>query len=163
MESKIRIKVGTIEVEFEGSEEYLRDQLPSLIELLVSMSPEEQQFAEEEEEEEVLPETTDSSKKTLQLTTNTIAAKLGVKSGPDLILAVCAHLSLVKGADTFHRKNILAEMKLASNYYKKTHGKNLSQSLKSLIRDGKLIESAQDVYAIEAETKKWLEEQLRGL
>lgn len=161
MECKIRIKVGTIEVEFEGGEGYLRDQLPSLIELLVAMSAEEQ-YLTEEEEGEILPESLDASKKKLQLTTNTIAAKLGVKSGPDLVMAACAYLSLVKGAETFHRKNILAEMKLATNYYKVSHSKNLSHSLKSLIKEGKLIERAQDVYALEAETKSWLEEKLSG-
>jgi len=32
--SKIRIKVGNAEIEFEGSEDYMRQELPALIELL---------------------------------------------------------------------------------------------------------------------------------
>ena len=159
--SKIKLKVGQVEVEFEGSESYLKEQLPSLVELLCSYAPEETHDFEVEEED-ILPESKDPAKKKFELTTNTIAAKLNVNSGPELVLAACAHLSLVKGADTFHRKNILAEMKLASNYYKKTHGKNLSQSLKALIRDGKIIESTQDVYALNASTKKTLETRLSG-
>ena len=159
--SKIKLKVGKVEIEFEGSESYLREQLPSLVELLCSYAPEEAHDLEVEEDD-VLPESKDPAKKKFELTTNTIAAKLNVNSGPDLVLAACAHLSLVKGADTFHRKNILAEMKLASNYYKKTHGKNLSQSLKALIRADKVIESAQDVYALDASTKKTLETKLSG-
>jgi hypothetical protein len=34
MTSKIRIKLGTTEIEFEGSEDYMRQDLPDLIERL---------------------------------------------------------------------------------------------------------------------------------
>ena len=96
------------------------------------------------------------------MTTNTIASKLSVKTGNDLVIAACAHLTFVKGADTFTRSNILAEMKLASNYYKATMRKNLSNILKTLINQNKLLETAKDTYALEASLKTQLGSQLNA-
>lgn len=160
MASKVRIKAGAIEVEFEGSEEYMKDELPSLVELLYSLNP--SISSEKEEESEELAPSTDQSKKKFQMTTNTIAAKLNAKKGGDLVLAACAHLTLVKGADTFTRSNILAEMKLASNYYKETMCSNLSSSLKTLVGSNKLLETSKDTFALQANTKTELEAKLNA-
>lgn len=160
MTSKVKIKAGSIEVEFEGSEDYMKDELPALVELLYSLSPS-KELAEEEESIE-LQASTDTSKKRLQITTNTIAAKLNAKKGADLVLAACAHLALVKGAETYTRSNILAEMKLANNYYKTTMNKNLSGSLKTLVNKSKLLETATDTYALHATTKTTLETTLNA-
>lgn len=160
MTSKVKIKAGAIEVEFEGSEEYMKDELPALVELLYSLGPID--TTEEESEPEELAVSSDKSKQKLQLTTNTIASKLNVKKGNDLVIAACAHLTFVKGADTFTRNNILAEMQLASNFYKVNMRKNLSNSLKTLINQNKLLETAKDTYAIEASLKDQLGKQLNA-
>jgi hypothetical protein len=139
--SKIRIKLGNIEIDFEGTEEYIRGDLPSLLELICTYSVTSENSLEADidvEEAEELPANPDPTKQRIEMTTNTIAAKLNVKTGSDLVLAACAHLCLVKGADTFERKNILAEMQTASNYYQQNHSKNLSKSLSSLVKDNKL-------------------------
>jgi hypothetical protein len=160
MTSKVKIKAGSIEVEFEGSEEYMKDELPALVELLYSLSPADD-FAEEEDSVE-LQATTDTSKQKLQMTTNTIAAKLNAKKAGDLILAACGHLDLVKGASTYTRSNILAEMKLATNYYKATMTKNLSGSLKTLVKQNKLLETSTDTYALDANAKTTIETTLNA-
>jgi hypothetical protein len=151
MECKIRIRVGNIEVEYEGAEAYLKNDLPNLIEYLAGL-PVGDEPAAEPEEEEVLPPTSDLSKKKLELTTNSIAGMLNAKSGPDLVLAACAHLHLVKGAETFHRKNILAEMRSANNYFTRSSAGNFSKSLSSLVKDRKLMERTEDTYALDAKT-----------
>lgn len=158
MTSKIRIKVGAAEIEFEGSEEYMREELPRLVELLGDLTPTRQQ----EEDAEILPPSDDPKKRKLELTTNTIATKLNVNSGSELVLAACAHLCFVKGADTFKRANILAEMKLASNFYKQTYSNNLSSALQTLVKSEKLLETAQDTYALVAKEKVRLEAVLSG-
>lgn len=160
MTSKVKIKAGSIEVEFEGSEEYMKDELPALVELLYSLSPLDETSDEEDSIE--LQASTDTSKQKLQMTTNTIAAKLNAKKGGDLILAACAHLALVKGADTYTRSNILAEMKLATNYYKTTMNKNLSASLKTLVKQSKLLETSTDTYALHASAKTTIETTLNA-
>lgn len=160
MTSKVKIKAGSVEVEFEGSEEYMKDELPVLVELLYSLSP--NINSGEEEESVELQATTDTTKQKLQMTTNTIAAKLNVKKGGELILAACAHLALVKGADKYTRSNILAEMKLATNYYKSTMNNNLTTSLKTLVQQGKLLETSTDTYALHANTKTTIETTLNA-
>jgi len=160
MTSKVKIKAGSIEIEFEGSEEYMKDELPALVELLYSLPPVSPSTDEEEAVE--LQASTDTSKQKLQMTTNTIAAKLNVKKDSDLLLAACAHLALVKGADTYTRSNILAEMKLATNYYKSTMTKNLSATFKGLVKQGKILETATDTYALHATTKTTIETTLNA-
>jgi hypothetical protein len=151
MTSKIRIKVGNTAIEFEGSEDYMRQDLPILIERLSEISP--TGDVDEEEPAEVLPPSDDPSKKKLELTTNTIATMLDAKTGTDLALAACAHLCLVKGVDSFMRTHILGEMKLANNFYKKSYGANLSNYLKTLVSNSKILETAQDTYALNATEK----------
>ena len=160
MTSKVKIKAGSIEVEFEGSEEYMKDELPALVELLYSLGP--MESSESEEEALELPASSDTSKQKIQMTTNTIASKLGVKSGNELVMAACAHLTFAKGVDTFSRGNILAEMKLASNFYKANMRSNLSSTLKTLLKQNKLLETSTDTYALEASIKSQLESQLNG-
>lgn len=160
MTGKIRIKVGSTEIDFEGSEEYMRDELPRLLELLNDFSP--QIGIADDEVSEVLTPSDDPKKHKLALTTNTIATKLGSHSGSGLVLAACVHLCLVKGADTFKRANILAEMKLASNYYKQTYSNNLSTALQTLVKGEKLLETAQDTYALVAKEKARVEAELSG-
>ena len=116
LNGKIAIKLGKLEIEFSGSEDYIRNGLPELIDLLFSYPLEDCEDDDDNtvlssaEEAEELPENPDPAKRKLQMTTNSISARLAAKTGPDLVLAACAHLTLVKGADTFERKNILAEM-----------------------------------------------------
>ena len=160
MTSKVRIKAGTVEVDFEVSEEYMKDELPALIEMLCSLNSVD--LDESEEDSQELPPSTDPNKQKLQLSTNTIASKLDVKKDGDLVLAACAHLSLVKGADTFTRSNILAEMKLATNFYKKNMTKNLSRSFKQLISHDKLLETSTGTFALPANIKAEFEAKLSG-
>lgn len=158
--SKINLKLGSLEIDFEGTEEYIRNDLPSLLGLMCEYFTLERNSANSEtsfEEAEELLATPDPTNQRVQMTTNAIAARLDVKTGSDLVLAACAHLCLVKGAETFERKNILAEMQTASNYYSQTHSKNLSSSLLSLAKANKLIERSKDNYALTAKTKSELE------
>ena len=159
MESKIRVKIGTIEVEYEGSQDYIKDGLQDLLETLLSSLPEDQ-LSEPVETEEPLSETPDPTKVKLEMTTNAISAKLKVSSATDLIIAACAHLTFVKGADSFKRSNMLAEIKTATNYYKKSFTNNLSKYLGTLVKSGKIIERAKDTYALDSKERIRLEKEL---
>jgi hypothetical protein len=160
MTSKVRIKMGPIEVDYEGSEEFLKEEL---VNLLTSVS---KLYKESGMASAVL--TPDSggagsgsgAAKTVQGTSATIAAKLGVDSGPDLVMAACARLTFVLRKQAFSRKEILEEMKTASGYYKKSYSNNLSTYLQGLVSDGKLLETSTDNYSLNSPTKSNLEERL---
>jgi len=160
--SKIRIKLGKLEIKFEGSESFLENHIQNLVELLASVTPIESESEIEEEESELLEEKESSKTKKIDMSTSTIANKLGAASGRDLVLAACAHLHLVKGHEKYERKNILAEMKTATSYYKKTYTNNLTAMLQRLVKSGELNEIGENVYALEAKKAKGLESSLSG-
>ncbi|WP_422083828.1 hypothetical protein [Ulvibacterium sp.] len=166
MNHNIRIKIGSIEIEYEGTEDYLKNDLPSLIDKLVALKG----IQSEESASESTNENAENSSDTkaekgngqLQMSINSISAKLDVKSGSDLIIASAAHLTLVQNKETFQRQDILNEMKKASNYYKKSHRGNLTSLLKTLVTSHKLIERKTGTYAISATILKSLKSTLNA-
>jgi hypothetical protein len=152
MSSKIRIKVGDIEVEYEGAEDFLKKELPELLKAVSNL-----QYVPPHLR---TPGSGGFSKDDIKLTTSNIAAKLNCKSGPDLVMAACAHLYFVEKKDTFERKTILREMKRATSYYKSSYSNNLSSSLKSLVEDDKLTEPSTNVFSLHANTVKDLHARL---
>ncbi len=145
--SRIRIKLGGLEIEFEGTEAYLEKNLPELVEMLATIEPPEN-YDEEDTEGELLEASGDKSKQKLDMSTSMIANKLNANSGGALILAACAHLHLVKGHDKYTRSNILAEMQTATSYYKATYSKNLSNYFKALVKSGDLNELGEKTYSL---------------
>ena len=155
MNSKIRIKLGPIEVEYEGSEAFLKEELPQLLKAVSDL------YSKSNLVKEFNPDGgTPPPSGTLQGTTGTIAAKLAVKQGPDLILAAAARLSFVLGKSAFSRQEIIDEIKSANAYYKKSYLANLTQSLNNLMKDGKLLEPSTGTYSLSATTQADLKARL---
>ena len=92
--------------------------------------------------------------------TNTIAAHLGASSGPELAMAAAAHLAFVKKQDKFTRREIDAEMKSATTYYKRNMSSNLSSELNALVNGKRLNKIQKDVYAFSANERSVLEAKL---
>lgn len=159
MTSRIRIKMGPIEVECEGTEDFLKEEFPKLLEKVSNIYASNSLHIPSET---VLPGTDSSISKpgAVQFSTATIAAKINCSSGPDLIIAASAHLTFVKGMNTFSRKQILDEIRTATAYYKKSYSKNLSSYLHRLVAKGELVESGSGQYALSAPTRSRLEKQL---
>jgi hypothetical protein len=159
MTSKIKIKLGPVEVEYEGSEEFLKKELPDLLSAISQLYKESgistlptPAFGEQHPIGQL-----GGSSSTVVGTTGTIAAKMSVSSGPELAIAAAARLMLGLGQGSFTRDQLLTEMKNASSYYKKSYGSNLSNILGRLVKSGKLVETAKDTYALSASTKSDLE------
>ena len=106
--------------------------------------------------------TNDFVKPLIEATTGSIAAKLSVKSGPELILAAAARLTIVACTAKFSRQKLAEEMKTAAAYYKATYMGNLTASLNGLVKDGKLNEPSLGNYALSADTLKNLEQRIVG-
>lgn len=153
MTGKIHIKVGAIEIEYEGNEEFIKNDLLTFLEKVAEVL-----------NVKIIPSIPTESKTQLQsglqLTTSSIATKLNVKSGADLILAACVHLHFIKGKSSFSRQDILSEMQTASNYYKQTYGKHLTEYLSGLQKSNKLIENTPNIYAIHVNELQGLEKTL---
>ena len=149
-ESKIRIKFGNIEIEHEGTEAFIKTELPELVKAFIAI------LNDSVADGSILNAPTpiiapiaiqQAAGGTINLTTNNIAVKLGCKNATDLIISACAHLHFVKGKNLFTRDEILTEMKTAPSFFDENGRKNLTQNLKSLLRADKLNEPGTDKYA----------------
>ncbi|MFH1115530.1 MAG: hypothetical protein V1792_16600 [Pseudomonadota bacterium] len=169
MDIKIRMKMGDIEIEYEGPGDYLRKGIADMVAATDALQErgsfrpemeeeeEEMETAAEEEDEEVSP---DSEKQPLPISVSSIAKTLRCTTGQDLVVAACASLMLVKQEDVFSREQIRLEMKEAGRYYKENYRKSLSKYLRALVRSGVLLEVDNNTYSIPAGTLAQLEEML---
>jgi hypothetical protein len=161
MTSRIRIRMGPIEVECEGTEDFLKGEFPKLLEKVSGIY---ESSGLHIPSEELPPGTDDLTSKpgAVQWSTETIAGKINCSSGRDLVIAASAHLTFVQGMGTFSRQQIRDEMKTAAAYYKKSYSNNLSAYLRRLVADNDLVEAASGQYALSAPTRNRLEKQLAG-
>jgi len=155
MESKIRIKIGPIEVEYEGSQDFMKKELLDLIRTVSDLYTSSNLDREQKEG----GAEGQGQGQGIQMSTSAIAAKLSCKSGTDLAIAAAAHLTLVKKTKVFSRKALLKEMQTASSYYKTSYGANLTSTLNSLLKS-KFNEPSSGNYALTATTKEELRSRL---
>lgn len=155
--SKIKIKLGAIEVEYEGSESFLKEELPALLEAVSHL------YSQSTSDS---PPITEHATPTLRqmprlaMTTANVAAKLQAKTGPDLLMAAAVRLAFSVGSEVNSRQQILEEMKSATGYFKPAHTGNLSKMLHSLIKDGRLNEPSKGNYALTAAAASEMEARL---
>jgi hypothetical protein len=159
MSSTIKLRIGPIELECSASEEFLKEELPTLFASMATMYREHFVTSEDGPNEANQPKTDEKPSVDDPMSVASIAARLKVESGPDLIVAACISLSRL-GKSTFSRKEITDEMKKASSYYKKTYLNNLTSYLQSLVSSTKLLEQTTGVYALQAKCKSELEARL---
>lgn len=165
--SKIKIKLGAIEIEYEGSETFLKEELPQLLSAVSDLYTKshtslESQFSDRgtSTNSPMGANTNSTSKPKIEATTGSIAAKLNCRSGPELVMAAAARLTFVLQASTFSRQKIIDEMKTATAYNKASYLSNLTQSLNNLVKDGKLNEPSQGNYALTAASISDLEQRI---
>jgi len=159
MNSRIRLKMGDIEVEYEGSEDFVKTELINLVSEVANLYRESGLYAGST----AMPRTANEVSlppSAVAGTTGAIASRLSSKSGTDLVIAAAAHLALVKGLASFTRQQLLEEMRTATAYYKKSYTNNLSRYLQTLLKAGDLFESAKDTYALSAGKREELEKLL---
>jgi hypothetical protein len=140
--------MGEIEVEYEGTESFLRDELPELLSAVSKLHHD----SGRADPAGANKDTKMHSAKGLQGTTGTIAAKLKCKPGvgKDLITAAAARLTFVSHKPSFTRAELLTEARTATGYYKKTVNNNLTNTLAGLVKSGDFAETAKDTYALSA-------------
>jgi hypothetical protein len=144
MPSKLKIKIGPVEVEYEGEERFLKEELPALLEAVgrfrkTSGLDLDKHIGDKDGNPPVVPK---------DLTTSVVASRLSAKSGTDLIQAAAFSLTNVQGKASFTRDELVTEMRTAKAFFKKTFISNLSGYLKSLATSQKLNELGNDSYSV---------------
>jgi len=159
--SKLRIRIGEVEIDYEGTEEFLKQELPQLLKTAMELhNAAGSALGGDSDGKRKAGAGAGGSKNVASLTTGSIAAKIGAKSGSDLLLAAAGHLVLVKKIEPFSRAELLSEMKGATAYYKKNYSTNLSSYLKTALKDGPLSETAKNSFTLTAAARKDLEKRL---
>lgn len=143
MPSKLKIKMGHIEFEYEGDTQFDKDAIKDLfthLESLVGVTP--GTFLEGPASGSgdgggalggSLGVGQNGGDELSNLAANTVAARLGVKTGPELAIAAAATLQIAQGKDSFTRKQLLEVMQSAKTYYKTSMGSNLGAALSTLV------------------------------
>lgn len=160
MNTKVRIKIGDVELEYDGDTQFLKQELPQLLNAVMELRPAHAPRGDAPSKAQAKRKTP-SSDEGLSLTTNSIASHLGSKSGSDLLLAAAAHLVLMEEIEPFSRAQLLGAMKSATSYYTKNHASNLTRYLKqAILKNGPLSERAKNSYALTAAARRSLEQKL---
>jgi hypothetical protein len=167
--SKIRLKIGTMELEYEGDPSFLNGGIERLLETMGALSSNfpdqtsELALAEPSGDLQLSENTVQNKSINAEFTTSTLAAHADAKTGPELILCAMAYLQLSKGERACTSPMILAEMKTASAYYKTTMSGNNASSLKALVKSKKINEVSNGKYSLASSERKRFEEIVGGL
>jgi hypothetical protein len=157
-DAKIKIKVGEVEIDYEGDAAFLKDGLLEVCKELsqlnehipVSRTPQHHKAREDHA----------GGKSLGKHSIVTIATLLGANSGPELVGAAAAYLHFSEGKTEFTRAEILNSMKTATGYWQENYSANLSGSLKSLTKADKLRVVRDDTYSLPAKESKRLEAEI---
>jgi hypothetical protein len=144
MPCKIRLHVGSIELEYEGPEDFPVKDLPDLVARMLETS----KSVEFPDHEVKHPPARTPQGPITSGTTSAIAGRIKCKGGKDLVLAAAAKLHLVGGSATFTRSQLLTEMKTATAYYKSSYLNNLTSYIARLVRATKFNEIGKDTYSL---------------
>jgi len=155
--SRISIRHLGVDVEFEGSEEFIKADLLDLINDITELT-------------KALPASTksiSSSPKSdaggLDLSVKTIATKLGTSTGSDLARSAAAFLTLVEGRETFTQSELHDAMKTAVGIYKQsTHAKNIGKIITGLLTSNILLQTATGNYSLSQPQRDQIEKALNG-
>lgn len=154
--TRLRVKLGAAEIDYEGSEEFLRQEvLPQISQMLeIVASRAELQQPVQPLQLEAKPSVRRS------VTTNTLAALLGASSAAELALAAVARLTILEERESVSRLDVLAEMKLAPQFFKQSFVNNHSNTIKTLLKSDKVRLVGPDRYSLSSKARKDIEAQL---
>lgn len=157
---KIRARVSDIEVEYEGDEAFLKEELLELLRSLSTLSTNIGQPVPMARPMTGGDTTITSTEHQLQGSINTVAAKLNVKTGTALVVATLAYSEFVLKKSRTTRAEITTEMKNATTFFKSSFLNNLSTYLGKLVKSQTINELSKDTYALSAKTRETLASKL---
>lgn len=154
--TKLVLKCGDIEIDYEGPEEFLKEELPKFIQVIASLRGVKIPASSLQGGGAAVNATPQG-----ELSVSTAAQKLGVANGPDLIIA--AALSMVSaGASTFTKKQLREAIRDAKSYYKSSYSNNFDNYMNRLVKNGRLNHTSGDNYALPAGELSSLTVKLNG-
>lgn len=162
--ARIRLKVGTMELEYEGDPSFLTGGIEALLvtmgDLSLKVPAEPPSLAETTEKVQPVIGANDNTAVNggkYSFSTNTIASHLTAKNGPELIICAMAQLEIVQEKSYATRNEILNEMKSATTYYNSGMSSNMSKNLANLTKAKRINQISKDTYALGSAERKQVE------
>jgi hypothetical protein len=149
--SKLRIKCGEIELDYEGDLTFEKADLLGLAERLSTLNNMVAKPSIESNVKTGAAAATSLSAPSNVGSVSDIARKLGVATGPDLIKAAAAALYFGGKAD-FTSREITASMREAKHFFKPSYTSNQGVALERLVKKGILRSLGGDRYTLSHET-----------
>lgn len=159
---KVRLKFGQSELDYEGPLSFLQNDFSVFMKEMADFCKNHSTTMDADSpisSEETSKQAPNKSKE-FNLSTESIASRIQVKTGPELALAASIRLNLVKGEEEFSRQDILEEMRSAKAYYKKSMGSNLISHITGLVKNQSLNEISSGIYALSAAKRAEMEKLL---
>ena len=155
---KIRLKFGQSEIDYEGPSSFLQNDLSALMKEMVN-SYKDHDVPPTADPSSLHKEITEPNDKNggIDFSMDMIASRMGKNTGPNLVLAASAYLTLVKQKTTFSRKDIIDEIKKATSYYRESMLGNLTKTLERLLKNQHLNQISSGNYSLSAAKKAEME------
>lgn len=147
MTAKVRIKAGPVEFEYEGETELAVADIKDLFSHIETLFKVPVLAEGGETHASPPPPKTNDIASVQKLHINSIATKLGAKTGADVALAAAAALQIFDEKDTFTRTELLDMMKKGTMHYRDTMSGNLTSIIKSMLGP-KLNQISDGVYSL---------------
>jgi hypothetical protein len=154
MPTKLKIKMGHIEFEYEGEAPYdteaVKDLFTHLETLMGAAPPGAFDTPPPPPSSNGVDPDASAPSDFGNLAPNTVAARLNAKTGTDVAIAAGAHLQICLGKDTFNRDELRTNMQAQTNYYSAGMSGNLTKILKGLIASKRINSLANDQMSLSA-------------
>ncbi|MEM8798996.1 MAG: hypothetical protein AAGF15_02825 [Pseudomonadota bacterium] len=157
---RVKLKLGLAEVEIEGDQDELHEEALDILNRMVKLVPSDHTVEAapqsiERQDARVLEDNSAgvTTTRAYDFSVETLITHMRCESAADVIEAACTYLHFVEEKPEFGRSGILEATKLATAYYKETIRTNLTHTLKSLVKSGKLLGRSSGKYALSMDTR----------
>jgi hypothetical protein len=155
--TKLRIKYGAIEVDYEGDIAFTKADLLGFLDKLGAQDAMPDEPPTDRHKGKNVHKGDGAIK---AASVSDIAQKLDVKTGRELILAACADLHFLQHKSTFTVKDITASMREAKHFFKANYSNNFATALKRLVKAGVVRSLGGDNYSLGNDAIKDLQARL---
>src|SRR5258706_7335037 len=145
--TKLVLKYGDIEIEYDGPEDFLKQELPKFIENVVRLGAggSEPATGLKKTQRAAAPGNSQATAASTA-SVSTIAQKLGVDSGRELIMAAAYSYSN-SGSVTFTKKQLRDKIREAKTFFKSSYTNNFDNYVARLVKAGRLNHTSGENYA----------------
>ena len=140
---RIDLAVGPASLTFAGTEDLFREVFPDLCDRVLSTP-----VATMEPHSQANSAVEGAERPSVDIDIVGVCQALNVDSGPGLVMAACAKLSVIDGKRNFNYNEIHHEVGEAHGYVTDSHKHNLKRNIHNLVRRHELIQEKKDTYAL---------------